>query len=299
MKKLTFYPGCSLHSTAVEYDESTRAVFETLGYTLEELADWNCCGASSAHATDHYLSLALPVRNLVLAEKEGVGEVATACAACYNALRKADHAVRTGAPEAVEANESMVEVMGRKYGGGVKVVSTLELLSRPETLAAVRQKAVQPLRGLKVAPYYGCLLTRPAEAVAFEDPEQPTSLDRVLEAAGAEVVRWSWKTECCGASLALSRPELLKELARRIIVAAREAGAQAIATACPMCHANLDYRQSEIPELKDNPVPVYFVTELLGLAFGLKKAPAWVGRHLTESRSAVRAFLPAGKAGSA
>jgi len=299
VKKLTFYPGCSLHSTAAEYEESTRAVFEALGYTLEELDDWSCCGASSAHATDHYLSIALPVRNLVLAEKRGVEEVATACAACYNTLRKADHAVRAGDPAAVEASESMVEIMGRKYDGGVRVVSTLELLARPETLAAIKQKAAHPLRGLKVAPYYGCLLTRPPEAVAFEDPEQPVSLDKVLAAAGAEVVRWSWKTECCGASLALSRPEILKELARRIIVAAREAGAQAIATACPMCHANLDYRQSEIPELKDNPVPVYFMTELLGLAFGLKKAPTWIGRHLTESRSAVRSFLPAGKVGTA
>ncbi len=297
MKKLTFYPGCSLHSTATEYDESTRAVFEALGYSLEELDDWSCCGASSAHATDHYLSIALPVRNLVLAEKEGVDEVATACAACYNTLRKADHAVRTGDPAAVKANDSLVDVMGQKYAGGVKVVSTLELLSRPETLAAIKQKASKPLRGLKVAPYYGCLLTRPAEAVAFEDPEQPTSLDRVLAAAGAEVVRWSWKTECCGASLALSRPEILKEMARRIIVAAREAGADVIATACPMCHANLDGRQSEIADLKDHPVPVYFLTELLGLAFGLKKAPAWVGKHLTESRSAVRAFIPAGKVG--
>ncbi|MHB0884863.1 MAG: CoB--CoM heterodisulfide reductase iron-sulfur subunit B family protein [Bacillota bacterium] len=297
MKKLTFYPGCSLHSTATEYDESTRAVFEALGYSLEELNDWNCCGASSAHATDHYLSLALPVRNLVLAEKEGVDEVATACAACYNTLRKADHAIKTGDPAALKANDSLVDVMGKKYDGGVKVVSTLELLSRPETLAAIKQKATSPLRGLKVAPYYGCLLTRPAEAVAFEDPEQPVALDNVLAAAGAEVVRWSWKTECCGASLALSRPEILKEMARRIIVAAREAGADAIATACPMCHSNLDGRQSEIADLKDHPVPVYFMTELLGLAFGLKKAPAWVGKHLTESRSAVRAFIPAGKVG--
>ncbi len=297
MKKLAFYPGCSLHSTAVEYEDSTREVFAALGYELRELADWSCCGASSAHATNHYLALALPLRNLILAEKQGIDEVAMACAACYNTLRKTHHAVKTEAAGAAEANSSMEKIMGQKYSGKVKVTSTLELLARPETLAAIKAKTTKPLRGLKVAPYYGCLMTRPPEAVAFEDPEQPTSLDRVLEAAGAEVVRWSWKTECCGASLALSRPEILKEMARRIIVAAREAGADAIATACPMCHANLDYRQSEIPDLKDHPVPVYFMTELLGLAFGLKKAPAWVDRHLTESRSAVRAFLPAGKVG--
>jgi heterodisulfide reductase subunit B len=299
LKKLAFYPGCSLHSTAVEYDESTRAVFAALGYELEEMDDWNCCGASSAHATDHYLALALPVRNLVLAEKQGLSELFMACAACYNSLRKADHAVRRGGREAAEVNASLEGIMGAKYGGGVRVVSTLELLARPENLAEIRRRAIRPLRGLKVATYYGCLLTRPAEAVAFEDPEQPVALDKVMEAAGAEVVRWSWKTECCGASLALSRPEILKELAKRIIVAAREAGAGAIVTACPMCHANLDYRQSEIPELAKDPVPVYFMTELLGLAMGLDRASAWVGRHLTDSRPAVKAFLPAGKVGTA
>jgi heterodisulfide reductase subunit B len=281
----SYYPGCSLRSTAGEFDASFRAVAARLGLELVELSDWSCCGATSAHATSEFLAVALPLRNLVLAEAEG-RDLLLPCAACYSSFRQAHFLVTSGDAEGHEANREVAAAMGRPYEGKIKVLHPLEPLSGAASLRAVTAATKNPLAGLKLAPYYGCLLQRPPRAAAFEDPEHPTSMDRVMTAAGAAVTRWSHKVECCGASLTLTRPEHVTELVGQLVAGARHAGADAIVTACPMCLANLDTRQTVggagAGGARDAAMPVFYFTELLGLAFGLPGVRSWLGRHITD-----------------
>ncbi|TDA64522.1 MAG: disulfide reductase [Clostridia bacterium] len=279
--RYSYYPGCSLHSTASEYDLSTRAVMEALGVELVELSDWNCCGASSGHASSHFLTYALPLRNLILAEKQAAGDLLVPCAACYNLLKTADYKMASRDGEAESLNSEMQTIMGRRYEGRVQVRHVLEVLALPEIRRKIAAGVTRPLSGLKVAAYYGCLLSRPPQVVAFEDnPEQPTTMDAVLRLAGAEPVPWWGKTDCCGASLAISQPGLVETMVGRIVSAASYAGATALVTACPLCQSNLDTRQAPGQEM----MPVFFITELLGLALGLAGSDKWLRRHMCDTQ---------------
>lgn len=279
--KFSYFPGCSLRSTAGEYHASVCAVFDALGIELAELADWNCCGATPAHATSRYLSLALPLRNLVLAEKAGRDLVAP-CAACYNVMKYADHAAREHGADAEKVNADLAEIMGAGYGGTVNVRHPLEILSGKDMLAAVRARAVRPLTGLRLVAYYGCLLSRPKRIVAFDDADHPESMDRILAALGADVRRWSYKTDCCGGALSMAQTDAVATLVDKLAAEAGRAGAQAIATACPLCAVNLDTRQSKAA----GPLPVFYFSELMGLSFGLP-AGKWLGRHIVDPAPAL------------
>jgi len=295
-----YFPGCSLHSTAQEFNDSAQALLKALGLDYEELDDWNCCGATPAHATSEFLTAALPLRNLVNAEKQvekwartgdpaGAApiEILVPCAACYNAFRLAERLVRDGGAEGREINREIAEITGRPFGGTVTVRHPLELLSRPETLDKIRALVTRPLGGLKVASYYGCLLARPSKIVSFEpNPEHPVAMDNVMAALGAEPVRWSRKTDCCGQSMAVAEGELVTELTNRVTQAAKEAGAEAIATACPLCMMNLDTRQKPATP-GEALLPVFFFTELAAVALGVGKPQAWWKRHLTDVRPAL------------
>lgn len=274
--KLTYYPGCSLHSTAAEYHASTCAVFGALGVELVELDDWNCCGATPAHATNHYLGLALPLRNLVLAERTGYDLVAP-CAACYNVMKYTDHEARRHSADADRVNADLQTIMGAQYGGTVNVRHPLEILSGKEMLAAIRAKAVRLLAGLRFVTYYGCLLSRPKKIVAFDDPNHPESMDKILAALGADVCRWSYKTDCCGGALSMAQTDAVATLVAKLVGEAERAGAQAIVTACPLCAVNLDTRQTKVART----LPVLYFTELMGLAFGLP-AKEWLGKHIVD-----------------
>lgn len=284
--KYTYYPGCSLHSTSWEYDASTRAVFRRLGIELEELEDWSCCGATSAHATDDFLGKALPLRNLILAEEKGQ-DIMLPCAACYNTLRTADRFIRSGSQQARELNQELARVMGREYRGTVETRHILDVLQEKTVQALLKSRVVRPLTGLKVAAYYGCLLNRPPEIVSFDVPEQPVVMDRLLETIGAEPVQWSYKTECCGGSSSIPQPEVAVRLNTRIVLDALRSGAQAIVTACPLCHVNLDTRQEgaigQVPELGAG-MPIFHITELLGIALGTpeEEVRQWFARHLVD-----------------
>lgn len=276
--RLAYYPGCSLHSTGWEFDASTRAVCAALGIELREVPGWTCCGSSSAHTRPGPLARALGLRNLVLAEAAGE-EVLVPCAACYNVLKGADAAWRAGEEEAREAAELVREGLGRPYRGKVAVRHVLEVLALPRVLEAIRAGVKSPWR-VPVVPYYGCLLARPSARVGFDRPEQPVLMDRILEAIGAEVRPWSYKTDCCGASLTISHAPVVEVLVNELVRQARRAGAEALVTACPMCHANIDSRQSEKP-----PMPVLYVTEAVGIALGLPEAERWLGAHLVDARN--------------
>jgi heterodisulfide reductase subunit B len=276
---LAYYPGCSLHGTEPEYDESLRAVVEALGIAVAEIPDWNCCGASSGHTTDHLLGVALPARNLALAEAAGFDRVLAPCAACYNRLAAAHLAVAEDAALA----EQMPEILGRSFTNSVEVLSVATLLrdvapAIAEKAAAPRQTP-NPLVGVKLAAYYGCLLVRPPELAAGDDPEQPMFMDEVIKACGAEAVDWNMKVECCGGAFSVSRTSSVLRMGRAIIEDARRAGAEAIVVACPLCHTNLDLRQKAMESRGQPKMPVLFITQVVGLALGLSPDALGLKRH--------------------
>jgi heterodisulfide reductase subunit B len=280
MSRLGYYPGCSLQSTAAEYDRSLKAVFAALAQELTELPDWNCCGATAGHSTSAYLAAGLLLRNLALAEKNGIGKLAVPCAACYNLLKTADLNIREAAEETMQVNAEMQQLSGYSYSGTVQVMHPLQMLSQPASLARIEELVVRPLSGLKVAAYYGCLLTRPA-SIAFDDIHEPVSMDRILASLGAEVRKWSYKTDCCGASLSLPRPETVEKLVTHLAAMASRAGADALAVACPLCQANFDTRQSAV---RGRRLPAFYFTELMGIAFGHPEARQWLAKHIIDPR---------------
>ncbi len=276
---VAYYPGCSLHGTSPEFDLSLRAVVQALDIPVTEIDDWNCCGASSGHTTDHLLGVALPARNLALAEAQGFDRVLAPCAACYNRLSAAHLAV---AHEDGLA-ERMPEILGRPFANSVEVFNAVQMLHEAaETIAekAAAPSAIpNPLKGIKVAAYYGCLLVRPAEVCGGDDPEQPTSMDEVISACGADPVDWNMKVECCGGAFSVSRTASVVRLGRAIVDDARRCGAEAIVVACPLCHSNLDLRQKAMATRGEKPLPVLFITEVVGLALGLPAESLGLKRH--------------------
>jgi len=273
--KVGYYPGCSLHATAREYGESLKAVAASLSIELDEVNDWACCGASSAHATSRALSIALPARTLMLAEKQNLSRVLAPCAACYNRLATAHHTIEHDNRIASRVQS----ILGGSFENSVSVVSIAQLMK--ELTAEIRATAKSPLTGLKVACYYGCLLVRPPEVCGFDDPEAPTSLEAIVSAAGATPVKWDMALECCGGGLSLSRTASVVRLSRLILKSAKDAGAQAVVVACPMCHSNLDFRQQAIRQRGGfgEAIPVLFVTQIVGLSFGLDHIQLGLNRH--------------------
>jgi heterodisulfide reductase subunit B len=286
-QEFSYYPGCSLHGTAQEYDASTRAACELLGFGLRELEDWSCCGASSAHSVDRDLSALLPARNLALAA-ESDRELLIPCAACYGRSKSAQAAL----VDDPRLRAAFAGTYGREYPGPVRIRSVLDLLANPEILSRIRGRVRKPLSGLKAACYYGCLLMRPPKVTGAEDYEAPESMDRVLAALGGTPVPWSYKTDCCGGGLTLGRPDLVGKLIDKLLTRAIEAEAEALVTACPMCQGNLDMRQREAALAlgRDYSLPVFYISELTALALGYSQADAWWRKHLTDPRPLLRAL---------
>jgi heterodisulfide reductase subunit B len=255
-----YYPGCSLHSMAKEFDVSTRNVLENLGLKPVEPDGWLCCGSSPAHRVDHRLSVQLPLESLVLVEQEGLGEVVLPCAMCFNRFRAAAHELRLDP----ELKESFDHELGYEYNDSVKISSMLDVIDKRVGLEAVKASVARPLTGLKVACYYGCLLTRPPKVTGSTDAEYPMAMDRIIEALGGTPVLWDYKVACCGASLSLTRTDIVLEMSRKILANALARGV--VAVACPMCHANLDGRQTQMEDLQ--PMPTLYFTQLMAVAQG-------------------------------
>ena len=279
--KYAYYPGCSLHSTAKEYDRSLRAVCEKVGIELEEVKNWICCGSSWAHPTSKLLSLALPLKNLAEIEKSGFREVIVPCAACFSRFKIAQHEVGNEPKLAAEV-EGIIE---HKFKDGVKVYHPLDILSRNAELSKLTELVKNDLSGLKVVCYYGCLLVRPPKVTEFDDCEYPQSMDKILQAVGVPTLDWSYKTDCCGASFALTKTEIVIKLSRDILEGAKSVGADAIAVACPMCQANLDTRQEEIEERYQTTyhLPILYFTQLMGLAFDIPAEKLLLKSHLVDT----------------
>lgn len=278
---LSYYPGCSLESTAREYNNSAVAVSKALGLNLIELEDWMCCGATSAHSTNQLLSYSLPAANIALAQKAG-RDVAIPCAACYNRLKKTDYVLRNDQCKRQEI-EATVDF---RYSGHINVMSLLEALSTRVGPKKVKEQVKKPLEGLKLACFYGCLLVRPPEVTCFDNPENPQSMDELMRAAGADPVKWSYKTDCCGANLGLTSSQTVKKMVSRLLEMASEAGAQAIVTACPLCQTNIETRREGF---KDS-LPSFYFTELIGLAIGLTNYNDWLSKHLVDPQPLLRSL---------
>lgn len=261
-----YYPGCSAHSTARDMHESTLAVARTLGIDLVEIPGWTCCGATAAHQTDRVLAASLPAANLLQTRDMGMDMVVN-CAACYNRMKTANHEITTQAG----IRERVTDALGRDYDGSVKVRHFIEVLLEDVGIDAVRDAFSLSLNGLKVACYYGCLLVRPHEVTQFDDPENPTSLDRLVTAMGGEALDWPYKVECCGGGLALTRTDVVVKLADSIVGFANDSGADCIAVSCPMCQVNLDLRQKDIKKETGRryDMPIVYITQLLGLCLGI------------------------------
>ncbi len=261
--KYTFYPGCSLGATAKDFCTSTLAMADKLGLELTELEDWICCGSTAAHNSDPLLADALPAQNLLAAKGDAV---AVACASCYSRLKMANHHIA----EDAGVRAQVAEVVGADYDGQTPVRHLLEIVTEDLDREVVASKITRPLHGLKVACYYGCLLSRPPEIMQFDDAENPTTMDGLLETAGATVVDWPHKTECCGASFSITDVGLVVELTDKILAMAKAAGVDCIATACPLCQLNLDMRQKDVEAKlgRKYDLPVFYFTQLMGLAMG-------------------------------
>jgi heterodisulfide reductase subunit B len=278
---VAYYPGCSLHSTATEFDVSSRAVAEALGLTLIEPKGWACCGSSAAHRADPEAGLRLPLENLALVEQSGFSEVTMPCAACFNRHKTAQHETRP--------DQQVVTAGGVAPGGtgqaGVRVSTFVDTITRHVGPQVIADKVKRPLTGLRAVCYYGCLLTRPPQVTEAQHPENPTDMDRLMAAVGIEVLDWSYKTACCGAAHSLTRPDIVLRLSGNLIEQAQAAGAEVIVVACPLCHLNLDARQFQMALAE--PLPVLYFTQLMALALGLPDKAA-LHKNLVDPRPLMR-----------
>jgi heterodisulfide reductase subunit B2 len=271
--KVTYYPGCSLEGTAVDYAASIAGLAPLLDVELMELFDWNCCGASSAHSLNHQIALQLPARNLALAEKAGLDVVAP-CALCFNRLKAAEKALQ--GPEG--------EDLGLSYGGGFKIWDLLDFLTQEVFLEAIASKLMKPLTNLRTVCYYGCLGSRPPAVTDKSAYENPQNMERLLKVLGVGPIDWSFKTDCCGAGLAAARPDIIDALVQNLYERALEAGAECFMVSCQMCQANLDLSQERISRKfgRDYYLPAFYFTELVALALGHPAVPKWLAQHLVD-----------------
>jgi len=264
-----YYPGCSLEGTAFEYNASTRAFMQELGADLLELEDWTCCGASAAEATSHLLSLALPAYNLAIAEEmDGTKDILVPCSACYLNLKKVEKKSRKD-PELLDKINIILEEKNLHLRGQVQVRHLLDVVARDVGPAKIVSQVKNPFIDLNIAPYYGCQCLRPYSI--FDDPEEPRSMEPLIEAVGAKVHPWNMGGRCCGASHMTTKPEVALELVAGILKAAR--GADAIVTVCPMCQMNLEAYQKKISakSKEDLYMTILYLPQFLGLAMGLSE----------------------------
>ena len=292
----TYFPGCSMRGTGRAYEESLLAVFEKVGVSLDELEDWNCCGASAWSSVDRTQAVALSARNLAMAEERGRGDgpidLMAPCAGCFRSLLKAQHAFEEQGSLADKVDGALASV-GLRYDRTVRVRHPIDVLMSDVGLERVAAAVTRPLEGVKIACYYGCLLVRPY--APFDDQHDPMSMDRLIEAVGAEPVDWPLKTRCCGASCYSSSPfgpvqEATLKLSYQILREAKRRGADAVATACPLCQFNLEGFQPRMARAfgERMDMTVGFITQFLGLAMGVDERRLGIRRmmrwHLPEPR---------------
>lgn len=280
--KYSYYPGCSLHTTAKEFDLSTKVVMRELGIELEELQDWSCCGGSVAAGVSHDVGMAMAARNVALAQKQNLDLLAS-CSGCYNKSARAAKALENETEK--QKITAILSDMGISISdSNIRVRNVVDVLANDLDLTS---HITRPLNGLKVACYYGCLLTRPADITGWDSPVFPMSMDRLAQACGAEVVDFRSKTKCCGGPILVSKQEVAFELTKQLLDEAQSLGADCIVLACPLCATNLELRQPEIEKKYSvsYQLPILYITELIGLALGLRPGKLGLNKHIVSTQS--------------
>ncbi len=276
--RYAYFPGCSLETIATGYDRSLRIVFDKLGAQLDELDDWNCCGATAYMGVAETLALAVCARNLALAERAG-GDLVAPCSACYLVLQKTNRYLNEQPELKKRVDEALAEAdLG--YTGGVRVRHPLDVLVNDIGIERIAAQVVRPLAGAKVAPYYGCQLVRPERG--FDDREAPMWLDELFRRCGAEVVDFPAKVRCCGGMLMTTAAPVGRRLSGEILAEAVDAGANVVVTTCPLCQMNLEAYQGPVGRALGRPlrIPIVFFTQLLGLALGAGERELGLHRNL-------------------
>ncbi|GAB1409909.1 CoB--CoM heterodisulfide reductase iron-sulfur subunit B family protein [Desulfovibrionales bacterium] len=284
MHNIAYYPGCSGQGTSTEYDRSTRAICQALDIALTDVEDWSCCGSSPAHTVNHVLSAALSARNLAQVEAMGMAKVATPCPSCLSNLRTATHKMKDA-----DFQGKVNALLDTPCRNTVEVQSILQILAEHVDLAYIKSKVVNPLTGIKIACYYGCIMNRPPALMHFDHHENPMTMDNLMAAIGAEVVPFPLKVECCGASYGIPRGDIVHKLSGKLLDAGVRLGADCFVTACPLCQMNLDLRQGQINDaLHTNfKIPIFYYTQLLGYALGLDRAELGFEKLCVDPRRAL------------
>jgi len=277
--EIPYYPGCTLNTKAKGFDNSVRASARALGLELVELEEWNCCGATFPLLVDNMLDLAGPTQVLVSARREGE-RLAVACSTCYNVLRRTNKVIR----EDEDSREKLNFFLDADYSGDLKVLDVLQIVRDDIGFDKVKEAVKKPLAGLKVAAFYGCMVLRPPDEVAYDDPENPRALDDLMIALGAEAVDYPHKGECCGAYLAVKSVEVTAEMSFAILDSAQRSGAELVVTNCPLCQFNLDRMQKAmgIRHAGFQPIPILYYTQLVGIALGLDSEDFELDRHYVD-----------------
>jgi len=280
--EMLYYPGCSVQYTAKMYDTSAKAVCKKLDMELKELPDWNCCGATTYMSVRELVSHGNSARNLALARREGADEMVTVCPACYITLYKTNEYFQTN-PEFADMIRQGLKAAGLDYDGGLRIRHLVDVIVNTVGLDEVEKRIKKPLEGLKVACYHGCMLTRPFGG--FDSEERPVILDRITRSLGAEVVEYPLTAKCCGGMVTNTESSKTIPVVAGLLRAAKEAGADCIAVACPLCHMNLDFYQPEVNRYLggDYSIPIVYFTQLMGLAMGLSRRELEIGLELVPS----------------
>lgn len=281
--KVSYYPGCSLETSAKEYQMSAKAVCERLEIELIELEDWNCCGALEVSSMNPILSLALPARNLKIAA-ENSSILTVACNACLNNLAKVQWKLRNDG----ELMKEVTKLVDCEFSE-LKIKHLLDLVLNDIGLERVKECVQRPLQGLKTVSYYGCLIVRPSKILGFDDPDDPESLDKLVQTLGGDPLEFFSKTKCCGGGLLMTHEDIALQLTKEIITEANEREAQCIITTCPLCNMALETLQHKAMEKIENKreIPVLYFTQLMGLSFGIPPKELGLTKNMISTRRLV------------
>ena len=263
--KIPYYPGCTLNTVAKHFDDSAKESAVILGFEMEDLSEWNCCGASFPQTPDNIMGLTAPAKVLVEGKKAG-DTLTTLCSVCYNVLKRTSKALE----DDKEKCATVFEFIEEEYDGTLLISHYLEILRDSVGFDKVKENVKRPLKGIKTGAYYGCMLLRPFEDVGIDDHEAPTIIEDLLKALGAEPIDFPNKIECCGAHLAIGETDVVEELSGCVMRSAVESGAEVIVTSCPLCQYNLEESQAKLAQRIEGytPVPIVYFTQVLGLALG-------------------------------
>ncbi len=283
-KTIAYYPGCSLESTATEFDHTFKAVCEALDLKLVEPPGWICCGSTPAHTTDSVLAAYYAIQNLSIVERMGLDQMVAPCLGCYQRFLAAAREIERDP----EIAEKVAERIGYEYQGSVKTLHSVDALLKRVGLEKIREQVKRPLEGMKVASYYGCATTRPATLTGAEHVEYPMCMDDIVRALGGEPVDWSYKTDCCGGSLGITQTDVALELSAKILENAEACGADLMITACPLCQVNVESRQMQMDLGFD--LPVLYITQLMTLAFGMGEKKAELSKQIIDARPVLREY---------